>query len=145
MVSLLLFAEDANYTKPRLRERLKQEILESDKGGKKGQWSARKSQFLVRRYSAMGGGYRGKKTKPAIELDRWTSQEWQAYDGGDSRKVTRSGKKETRRYLPKRAWKELSTKEKYALNRSKAEAEKRREQYDRAPRTLRTKLRTYYY
>lgn len=144
MVSLLLFAEDPSYTKPRLRERLKQEILESDKGAKRGQWSARKSQLLAARYKKAGGGYRGRKTKTARNLDRWTSQEWQAYDQGNSRKVTRSGKKETRRYLPKKAWQELSTKDKYALNRSKAEAEERGEQYDKAPRTIAYKLRKYY-
>lgn len=132
------------YTKPELRERLKDKIKASNKGGKPGQWSARKSQLLAAQYKREGGGYRGKKSSKAKSLDRWTGQDWQAYDGGNSRKVTRSGKRETRRYLPRKAWEELSTKEKYALNRSKAEAERRGEQYDRAPRSLQGKLSRYY-
>ena len=43
------------YTDPELREQIKEEIKESDKGGKKGQWSARKSQLLTREYEKRGG------------------------------------------------------------------------------------------
>ncbi|MEH1892835.1 MAG: hypothetical protein V7K92_26455 [Nostoc sp.] len=39
---------EEKYTHPELRRQLKEEILKSDKGGKPGQWSARKSQLLVR-------------------------------------------------------------------------------------------------
>ena len=38
------------YTDPALRERLKEETKAGDKGGQPGQWSARKSQLLARRY-----------------------------------------------------------------------------------------------
>ena len=44
------------YTDPELRERIKEEIKASDKGGKKGQWSARKSRLLAREYEKRGGG-----------------------------------------------------------------------------------------
>ena len=50
--------EAGNYTKPSLRKRLFNEIKASGKGGKPGQWSARKAQLLARRYKAAGGGYR---------------------------------------------------------------------------------------
>lgn len=46
-----------NYTKPSLRKRLFNEIKASGKGGKPGQWSARKAQMLAQRYKAAGGGY----------------------------------------------------------------------------------------
>ena len=36
----------ANYTKPEMRERIKARIMAVDKGGKEGQWSARKKQML---------------------------------------------------------------------------------------------------
>ena len=49
--------EAGNYTKPSLRKRLFNEIKASNKGGKPGQWSARKAQLLARRYKAAGGGY----------------------------------------------------------------------------------------
>jgi hypothetical protein len=50
--------EAGNYTKPTMRKRLFEEILADDKGGKPGQWSARKAQMLAREYKAKGGGYR---------------------------------------------------------------------------------------
>ena len=47
-----------NYTKPTMRKRLFQKILRGGKGGKPGQWSARKAQMLAREYKAAGGGYK---------------------------------------------------------------------------------------
>jgi len=47
-----------NYTKPAMRERLFNKIKASDKGGKPGQWSARKAQMLAKEYKANGGGYK---------------------------------------------------------------------------------------
>ena len=38
-----------NYTK---------QIMASSKGGKPGQWSARKAQMLAKKYKAAGGGYK---------------------------------------------------------------------------------------
>ena len=50
--------EAGNYTKPTMRKRLFQQIKSGSKGGKPGQWSARKAQLLARKYKAAGGGYR---------------------------------------------------------------------------------------
>ena len=50
--------EAGNYTKPAMRKRLFQKILRGSKGGKPGQWSARKAQMLAREYKAAGGGYK---------------------------------------------------------------------------------------
>ena len=47
-----------NYTKPTMRKRLFNKILAGDKGGKKGQWSARKAHMLAREYKDAGGGYK---------------------------------------------------------------------------------------
>ena len=47
-----------NYTKPGMRKRMFNAIKAGSKGGKPGQWSARKAQLLARRYKAAGGGYR---------------------------------------------------------------------------------------
>ena len=47
-----------NYTKPTMRKRLFEKIKAGVKGGKPGQWSARKAQMLAREYKAKGGGYR---------------------------------------------------------------------------------------
>lgn len=50
--------EAGNYTKPTVRKRLFEKIKNGDKGGKPGQWSARKAQMLVKQYEDKGGGYR---------------------------------------------------------------------------------------
>lgn len=46
------------YTKPELRKRLFYSIKAGTKGGRAGQWSARKAQMLARQYKEKGGGYR---------------------------------------------------------------------------------------
>jgi len=48
-----------NYTKPTMRKRLFNKIKAGSKGGKAGQWSARKAQLLASQYKKAGGGYRG--------------------------------------------------------------------------------------
>ena len=47
-----------NYTKPTMRKRLFNKIKAGSKGGKPGQWSARKAQMLAKQYKAAGGGYK---------------------------------------------------------------------------------------
>ena len=106
-----------NYTNPELRERLKKEIEAGDKGGKPGQWSARKSQLLAHKYEAQGGGYQGEKTKGQESLDNWTGEQWTTKDG---EKAIREG--ETHRHLPKEAWDELTPAQKEATDRKKIAA-----------------------
>jgi hypothetical protein len=47
-----------NYTKPAMRKSLFNKIKAGGKGGKPGQWSARKAQMLAKEYKAKGGGYK---------------------------------------------------------------------------------------
>tara|TARA_R100001510_G_scaffold14565_1_gene11882 strand:- start:89 stop:268 length:180 start_codon:yes stop_codon:yes gene_type:complete len=47
-----------NYTKPTMRKRLFRQIMAGTKGGKAGQWSARKAQLLAMMYKKRGGGYK---------------------------------------------------------------------------------------
>ena len=49
-------AASDKYTEPKLRAKLKDKIQAGNKGGKKGQWSARKAQLLVKQYEKAGGG-----------------------------------------------------------------------------------------
>jgi hypothetical protein len=49
--------EAGNYTKPGMRKSLFEKIKAGDKGGKSGQWSARKAQMLAKEYKAKGGKY----------------------------------------------------------------------------------------
>ncbi len=49
--------EAGNYTKPSMRRAIFKRIKAGSKGGKAGQWSARKAQMLAKEYKAKGGGY----------------------------------------------------------------------------------------
>ena len=104
-----------NYDKPDLREQLKEQIKAGDKGGKPGQWSARKAQLLTHEYEKAGGGYLSDKpTDEQQHLSKWTDEEWQTSDG---KPADREGG--TTRYLPKEAWDKLSPAEKKATNTKK--------------------------
>jgi hypothetical protein len=72
--------EKGKYTKPELRERIKNRIKSGSKGGKPGQWSARRSQLLAAEYKKAGGGYKGGKGKEQKKLDKWTKEDWQTKD-----------------------------------------------------------------
>ena len=110
-------ATDQTYTKPKLRKKLKEQIQAGDKGGKPGQWSARKAQLLVRQYEKQGGGYvdDGRPTATQKHLKQWGEQDWHTAGGGaDAR-----GEDGTARYLPDVAWKLLSKKEREATDGTK--------------------------
>jgi hypothetical protein len=114
---------DDNYTDPQLREKLKEEIKAGDKGGKPGQWSARKAQLLTHEYEKAGGGYQDeKRTESQQHLEQWTHEDWQTSDG---KPADREGG--TTRYLPKKAWDELSPAEKKATNAKKQAGSKKGE------------------
>ena len=50
-----------NYTKPTMRKQMFERIKAAGKGGKPGQWSARKAQLLAVAYRNAGGGYKTSK------------------------------------------------------------------------------------
>lgn len=75
---------EEKYTKPDLRRKLKEEIEQSDRGGDPGQWSACKSQLLVKEYEKQGGGY---KSDDRDEVDYDSSN-----DEGDHRSNSRTKK-----------------------------------------------------
>jgi len=51
--------EAGNYTKPGLRKRIVSQVkAAATHGTGAGQWSARKSQLVAKKYKAAGGGYR---------------------------------------------------------------------------------------
>ena len=116
---------EEKYTDPDLREQIKEEIKASDKGGNKGQWSARKSQLLTKEYEKRGGSYKGNKGESQKNLEKWTEEDWQTQEG-DSR--ARSGD-EAARYLPKEAWEKLSDDEKRATENKKREGSRQGQQH----------------
>jgi hypothetical protein len=117
---------EEKYTKPDLRRKLKEDIKQSDKGGKPGQWSARKSQLLVQEYEKHGGGYKeDSKDEAARSLEEWTEQNWQTVEGeGQAR-----GDGITKRYLPEEVWNKLSDQEKREAERTKEKGSQSGEQY----------------
>ena len=117
---------EEKYTDPELREEIKEEIKQSDKGGKPGQWSARKSQLLAREYEKRGGGYKGEKDESQKHLEEWTREEWQTKQGDAN---ARQDDGETRRYLPKKAWENLSEEEKEETERKKREGSRQGKQH----------------
>jgi len=113
------YADD--YTDPELRARLKEELEAGDRGGRPGQWSARKSQLLVTEYERHGGGYRhsGERTESQEHLQQWTEQDWHTADGGAEARDGTS----TARYLPDAAWQLLSPEEQAETDRAKRDAD----------------------
>jgi hypothetical protein len=69
--------DDSKYTKPALRERIKKRITEGSKGGKPGQWSARKAQLVASEYKKAGGGYKGGEGEKQKSLKKWGKEDWQ--------------------------------------------------------------------
>lgn len=69
-------AKASRYTDPELRDKLKRKIKKSDKGGKKGSWSARKAQRLVKQYEKRGGGYTTpRKDSEQRHLAQWATED----------------------------------------------------------------------
>lgn len=123
----------SNYTKPKLRERLKNKIMAGSKGGKPGQWSARKAQLLAQEYEKAGGGYRGGKGKAQKSLSKWTKEEW----GTKSGKPSVQGKEATgERYLPKRTREKLSAAEYLATSAKKRRDMKAGKQFSKQPKKI---------
>jgi hypothetical protein len=129
---------EEKYTDPELREEIKEEIKESDKGGKPGQWSARKSQMLVREYEKQGGGYKqSQKDEAAKSLEKWSEQDWQTEEG-----ETRARDGEvTKRYLPKEVWERLSDQEKKEAEQTKEKAAKEGKQHVEWPDAVKRVMR----
>ena len=85
--------EDKKYTKPDTRERIKDRIMAGSKGGKPGQWSARKAQLLAQEYEKAGGGYRGGKGKSQKSLEKWGKEKWMTKDEYEKRSKAKAAAK----------------------------------------------------
>ena len=60
------------YTQPVLRNRLKNQIMRSGRGGAPGRWSARKAQLLANEYRKAGGGYRtNRPSRTQMVVKKW--------------------------------------------------------------------------
>ncbi|MFZ9617897.1 MAG: hypothetical protein ACO29Y_06275 [Holophagaceae bacterium] len=120
---------EAKKKNPELWKRIVARVKAGSKGGDPGEWSARKAQLAVNQYKKSGGSYVGPKKETS--LSKWTKQEWTTSDGEPSK-----GKK---RYLPKKAWDSLTSSEKAATNRAKAEGNKSGKQFVPQPKNIAAK------
>lgn len=114
--------------------------MASSKGGKPGQWSARKAQLLSQAYEKAGGGYSGPKTGAQKSLSAWTDEKW----GTKSGKPSTQGPKATgERYLPKKAREALSSKEYSATSAKKRADTKAGKQFSKQPGKIANKTAGY--
>ena len=128
------------YTKPELRERIKNRIMAGSKGGKPGQWSARKAQIVAQEYKKAGGGYSGSKTSKQKSLSKWTKEKW----GTKSGKPSTQGSKATgERYLPKKAREKLSAAEYAKTSAKKREDMRKGKQFSKQPKSIAKKTARY--
>jgi hypothetical protein len=128
------------YTKPGLRESIKKRILASSKGGKPGQWSARKAQLVAQEYKKAGGGYTGGKSSKQKSLSKWTKEKW----GTKSGKPSTQGSSATgERYLPKKAREKLSASEYAKTSAKKREDLRKGKQFSRQPKSIAKKTARY--
>lgn len=128
-------SETAEKTDPALWEKVKAEVTAGAKGGKAGQWSARKAQLAVHLYQERGGGYRGKRDADN-SLHQWTEEEWGTKSG---RKSADTGE----RYLPKKARAALSDAEYARTTAKKRRDTKKGEQFSAQPADIAAKTARY--
>jgi hypothetical protein len=128
-------SETAEKTDPKLWEKVKAEVTAGAKGGRKGQWSARKAQMAVAAYKERGGGFVG--TRDADNsLRQWSEEDW----------GTKSGEKsgETgERYLPKAARAALSDEEYRRTTAKKRADTKKGKQFSAQPKDVADKTRPH--
>ena len=124
MAKQMSHSDPNKSTDPELRDRIKEQVIAGDKGGKPGQWSARKAQLVATEYEHAGGGFKGGKDESQKSLEKWGEEKWHT---SDNKPAEREGG--TTRYLPDEAWKELSPSEKAATNRKKREGSKEGKQF----------------
>ncbi len=125
----------ARRTHPDLWERVKAEVTASDKGGRPGQWSARKAQFAVAEYQRRGGGYIGPKS-PDNALAKWTREKWRTRSGRPSLETGE-------RYLPSKAIAALTPAEYAATSRAKRAGMRKGQQFVPQPERIAEKTATY--
>jgi len=115
-------------------------VKAGDKGGKPGQWSARKAQLATQRYKKSGGGYKGPKTEAQKSLSKWTKEDWGTRSGKPS---TQGSKATGERYLPKAARQSLSSAEYAATTKAKREGTAKGKQFVKQPKAIASKTARY--
>jgi len=115
-----------------LWQKIVKEVTAGTKGGKAGQWSARKAQMAVANYKAAGGGYIGPKSADN-SLAKWTREKWGTKSGKPSLETGE-------RYLPAAALKVLTDKEYAATTKAKRAGMRKGKQFVPQPLEIAAKV-----
>jgi antirestriction protein len=115
-----------------LWQQIVKEVTAGDKGGKAGQWSARKAQIAVANYKEAGGGYIGPKSSDN-SLAKWTREKWRTKSGKPSLETGE-------RYLPSAAIEALTDKEYAATTKAKRAGMRKGKQFVPQPLEIATKV-----
>ena len=76
-----------------IRDSIKKRITAGSKGGKPGQWSARKAQMVAAAYKKAGGGYKGGQGKKQKDLKKWGKEKWMTKDEYEKRSKAKNAAK----------------------------------------------------
>lgn len=126
-------------TNQKMWKKIVRDIKKSNKGGRPGQWSARKAQLAVSIYKKQGGRYKSRK-RNKNSLYRWTKQKWRTRSG----KPSIVGPNATgERYLPEKVIRKTSRKLYNYSSRLKRMSIRNGKQYSKQPQRLRKRLSVY--
>jgi hypothetical protein len=128
-------SETAEKSDPALWERIRAEVTAGAKGGKPGQWSARKAQMAVQEYKKRGGDFVGERD-PHNHLHEWTEEEWGTKSGKES---LATGE----RYLPRKAREALTDEEYKRTTAAKRADLKKGKQHSAQPSDVAAKTRPF--
>ena len=127
-------SDTAEKTDPALWDKVKEEVTAGAKGGRKGEWSARKAQMAVAEYKKRGG-YTGERA-PHNSLHEWGEEDWGTKSGGKSGDTGE-------RYLPKEAREHLTDAEYKRTTAKKRADTKKGHQHSAQPKDVADKTREY--
>ena len=123
--------ETSKKKDPELWDKIKGDVTAGDKGGKAGQWSARKAQLASAEYKKAGGGYVGAKSEDN-HLQQWSDEKWGTKSGDASAETGE-------RYLPESAREELTADEYKRTTAAKRADTKQGRQFSAQPADIAAK------
>lgn len=117
-----------SHADKQLWERIKQKVMNDDKGGRKGEWSAIKAMIASKEYKKAGGTYIGKKDT-SKGLLKWIGEDWRTKSGKPS---LQTGE----RFLPAKAIEALSEKQYKETSAKKRRDMKKGIQFSKQPKNI---------
>jgi hypothetical protein len=114
-----------SHTDKGLWERIKNDVMKDDVGGRSGQWSAIKAMIASKKYKEAGGGYSGAKNY-SKGLLKWIGEDWRTKSGKPSLETGE-------RFLPAKAIEALSEEQYKKTSAIKKRDLKRGIQYSKQP------------